>query len=189
MSSRIKLILTVGFIIGGLLIMTYNFLPSKITVQGRKVNQNIKLQQLYKIKASEPINNNKSEILALFILKSNLCSACVNNMFDYINLLSHKNNVRISVVFMEANSQTVQHFVKVTKLSIPYRFAERSQLPVILQNAIQELMLIDMKSKKIFYRITIPSLRTTNLKYKKTVLKEALKYYRNKKSVLLTESE
>lgn len=175
MSERNKRIVAVSLIIGGSLLVGYNFLrSSEPKVHGRQVEQVIHLDSLSTLEVSEPIQEQKADILALFVLKSDVCPPCVNNTIKYIDLLDKKDiNVATSALFVETEPEKVHRFVNITELPIPYRITTKKLIPEPLKNSLQQLVFVNPSRETIFYRLTIPGNVTTTPKYKKKILAQA----------------
>ena len=181
MSERNKRIASAVLIIGGLLLIGYNYMRSAgPKVHGRHVEQPVHLDSLFALEASEPVLEQEADILALFVLKSDVCPPCVNNTFEDIDLLKKQDkNITATALFMEAEPKKVHRFVDVTGLPVPYRIATKERTPDPLKNAVQQLVFIDPAEEKIFYRLTIPGNVTSPPEYKKKMLTQAFKRWDN----------
>lgn len=175
MSEKYKNITAIGLIIGGLFLFGYNYLHSSQppAVNGQKVNQKINLDSLTSIKSSEPTNERQADILALFILKSDVCPPCVNNTLEYIDLIKQENkNIAATALFIEDEPDKVHRFVNITNLHVPYRIGSKQRVVVQLSDMMQEMIFINTDDQEIFYRVPIPGNVTTELEYKQEVLKQ-----------------
>lgn len=181
MSEQNKRIAAVCLIIGGLVLFGYNFMRSPgPKLHGQQVEQAVYLDSLLTVKASEPIQEQEADILALFVLKSDVCPPCVNNTFDYIDLLNKQDkNIATSALFVEPEPEKVHRFVNITGLPVPYRIATKKLTPSPLKNSLQELVFINQKQEEIFYRLTIPGNVTTPPEYKKEILAQAFERWDN----------
>lgn len=175
MSEKYKNITAIVLIAGGLFLFGYNYFRSSQppTVHGQKVEQTVQLDSLFAIKTSEPSQEREADILALFVLKSDVCPPCVNNTLEYIDLIKQENkNIAATALFIEDEPDKVHRFAKITGLPIPYRIGSKQRIAVQLNDMLQELIFIDTANNQIFYRLQIPGNSTTPLEYKQEVLKQ-----------------
>lgn len=194
MTDRQKNLLTVAFCAATLVVLGARFLrqPSVPAVEAeaseasvaKAVQAPIDLRLLADPRAvtfdTEPPDLHATPVLAVLVLHSQACTACLNEVDEYLDLIRGLafNGVRAVGVLFERDPRRARHFLKVSGLPIPFGHGYSEPLAQVLgkfdgQPALQQIAFIRVADQTVFYRILIPN-SATERDFKQSVLERML---------------
>ena len=191
LTDRQKNLLTVAFCAATLVVLGARFLrqPSTPAAEAeapvaKAVQVPIDLRLLADPRAvtfdTEPPDLRATPVLAVLVLHSQACTACLNEVDEYLELIRGLafNGVRPVGVLFERDPRRARHFLKVSGLPIPMGYGYSEPLAQLLgkfdgQPALQQIAFIRVADQTLFYRILIPN-SPTERDFKQSVLERML---------------
>lgn len=189
MTDRQKNLLTLALCVAALVVLGARFLrqpsaPAVETPVAKAVQVPIDLRSLADPQAvtfdTEPPDLHGSPVLAVFVLHSEACTACLNEVDEYLELIRalESSGVRPMGLLFERDPRRARHFLKVSGLPIPIGYGYSEPLAQLLgkfdgQPAFQQIAFIRVADQTLFYRILLPS-SVTEPELKQSILERML---------------
>lgn len=189
MTDRQKNLLTVALCAATLVVLGARFLrqPSAPAVEApvaKAVQVPIDLRLLADPQAvtfdTKPPDLHGSPVLAVLVLHSQACTACLNEVDEYLALIRglESSGVRPVGLVFERDPRRARHFLKVSGLPIPVGHGYSELLARLLgefdgQPALQQIAFIRVADQTLFYRILLPN-SPTERDYKQSLLERML---------------
>ncbi|MEQ9265960.1 MAG: hypothetical protein RLN81_12100 [Balneolaceae bacterium] len=172
MQSKIKIIISILFFIGGGMFLLLHFnqsKPEKASINEVSIIIDEKETPSF---ASIFSGNSFQTSTAIFFIDSTPCSPCINNVFEYVDLLK-KERVYYHAIFVDKERSEVERFFSITGLDMDWSIIKEDELPVELQGVKSRLAFLT-EGSRFFYSVVISNNQTSSLEYKKRILKDAL---------------
>lgn len=176
MTDRQKNLLTVALCAAALVVLGVRFLkqppaPPVDAPVTKAVQIPIDLRSLADPQAvtfeTETPDLHGSPVLAVFVLHAEVCTACLNEADEYLELIRalEPSGIRPVGVLFERDPRRARHFLKASGLSMPIGHGYSERLVRLLgrfngQPALQQIAFIRVADQTLFYRILIPNTMT-----------------------------
>lgn len=172
MQSKIKITISILFFIGGGILLLLHFSQSKS--EKASINEvSIVIDEEESPTFASIFNGDKFQTSsAIFFIDSTPCSPCINNVFDYVDLLKEE-GVYYHAIFVNKERSEVERFFSITGLDMDWSIITEDELPIELQKVKSRLTFLT-KGNRFFYSVAISNNQTSSLEYKKRILKDAL---------------
>lgn len=123
---------------------------------------------------------NEGKILPIVSLSTNSCPPCVNNIIDFYHLTAdHDTFLDIVLVFSNEDEESVERFLKIRSIDIPYMIMNSSEKVEFFSDLPQDLIFIDYKHQQAFLNFEIPNINTS-LEFKTSILKDGIELWRKR---------
>lgn len=127
-----------------------------------------------------------SKITALFIMNSNSCNQCINEIINYNLFLEEKKindqPIQQLIILLDRNKKKTLRFIKTTEFITAVFFGYDERFTSSLQKFADEtvtsqLIFVDSKRNNIFFRVNVLQGRIGSIEDKQTIFHEVEKAY------------
>lgn len=183
-----KFLLTIVFLALGVLILindSINKDPKQDVEYGFTISEYIEINTLdiidYLNKDTLKVSDLETEYFSLVFLSSSVCPSCINNLTDYLTILSDIKYQEITpiLLFEDFDKNRIDSFLRVSELEKEYiSFYNNNDLG-ISQNPVQQIYFISRRNNVARYKSVIPGNSTTPFDHKLKVVESALSVLNN----------
>ena len=124
------------------------------------------------------VNPEQEKILPIVILTTKSCPPCLNNVAEFADLLIKNERFYNPLLLVwNENETTVQRFLAVSSLELPFEVAKKDEHQSFLKELEQNLVFIDWETSIAFYNYPIPNF-TSSTQHNAVLLYEVSQIHR-----------